>query len=188
MCDGMWSSNEKDTMDTTMLQDLVMQNVQTLRRAAERSVRGLRNLGEENEGSRKKALQEFLLDSQADLASLHALRKTADELLREGIEAETFRQFCEVALETAAITMKGTAVLENAKQDIIFADAGTPYLAQVKQGSEQAQAMHAHFRRLVEWLGTPPQPLAQSVLEKLHALPPVTEPEDRGNFDATAKM
>src|SRR5438034_90608 len=132
-----------------------MQSVETLRRAAERSVRGLRRLGQEGAAGhdRHEALRQFLADFQADLASLRGLRKTADELLREGMEAEAFLRFCELVLETAEITMKGSAAAENVEPDLIRVNpaSGNLLLVQIKESSEQAHAIHSHFRLLAEW-------------------------------------
>jgi hypothetical protein len=177
-------------MDTTVFQDLVMESVDTLRRAAERSVRGLRILtqGCEVGDIRREALQEFLVDSRADLASLRALRKTADELLREGMEAESFRRFCEAALAAAEMTMKGAAVAENAEPDLMVADPESSHMLimQIKDSSEQARAIYSYFRRLLEWLDTPLQQLPQSVIETLQSLPPITGPESSTGNGAPA--
>jgi hypothetical protein len=176
-------------MDITTVQNLVLQNVETLRRAAERSVRGLRKPGQDGEirQSHAAAVREFAADSRDDLQSLHMLRKTADDLMRDGIEAEAFQHFCEVALEAAEITMKGSAAAENSEPELIGVDpeGGKLLMLQIKENSKQAHATHAYFHRLVEWLRIPLQPLPQSVLDKLDSLPSITGPDNAGRGNGT---
>jgi hypothetical protein len=155
-------------MDTATVHDLAMQSVDALRRAAERSVRGLRIFDEKGEAHHdwRGAVRQFLSDSQADLQSLRVLRKIADELLREGIEGDAFLGFCEGALQAAEITVKGSALVEKAKPDLILADpeSGQLLILQIKESAEQAQAIQPYFRRLAAWLRTPPEPLSPIVL------------------------
>jgi len=171
-------------MENAIIQDLAIQSVETLRRAAERSIRGLRMLSHDDEGgrNRREAWREFLADSQADLTSLRQLRKTADDLLREGMEAESFLRFCEAALEAAEITMKGSSQAENAQADLLASDPekGTVLVAQLKYTSDETRAIYSYFRRMTDWLQIPPEPLPPSVLAQLAALPPV-EPRRAGS-------
>lgn len=160
-----------------------MQSAETLRRAVERSMRSLPKMQQDGENAPNgaQALREFLGDAQADLASLAALRKTADDLLHEGIEAEAFLHLCEVALEAVELTMKRTSFLENANfvNPRPDPESGTYFDLQVKKASEQAHVLCCYFRRLAEWLRTPPPPLTQPHLDKLESSPPVTRaPQD----------
>jgi hypothetical protein len=168
-------------MNTATVHDLAMESVDTLRRAAERSVRGLRIFDQTGDvrPNGREALRQFLSDSQADLQSLRLLRKIADELLREGIESEALLGFCEGALQAAEITVQGSALVEKAKPELIRADPenGPLLVIQVKESAEQAQAIQAYFHRLVAWLRTPPEPLSPTVFDKLQSLPPVTGPQ-----------
>jgi hypothetical protein len=168
-------------MDTAIFQDVAMQSAETLRRAAERSMRGLRifDRGGETGPDRCEALRQFLADLRADLTSLRVLRETANEFLREGVEADALLDFCEVALAAAEITMKGSAAAESAESDLMLADpeGGDSLIDQLKESSEQARAIHSDFRRLAEWLRTPPSPLPPAVLDQLNSLPPVMGPE-----------
>jgi hypothetical protein len=169
-------------MDTTLLQDLAMQNVEMVRRAAERNARGLRMLDQKSYAgpSHDQELRDFLADYRANADCLRALRNIADELLREGMEAEAFHHFCEIALEAADIIRDGMALLGNTKPQTNSVDSENveQFQAQIKQCSEEAQAIFSHFNRLVQWLQIPPAPLPGVVLEKLHSLPPVSMPEN----------
>jgi hypothetical protein len=159
-------------LDTTLFQDLLLQNA-AVRRATARSARGLRNPAT---ASRRRIFEEFLADSQADLASLGALRKTAERLLSEGIEAEAFRQFCERALEAADIVLKATIEAENTDAGAFLSDPENVnvLLLQAKRNSEQARVVHSYFDRLARGLRTSPAPLPPDTVEKLNSLAPVT--------------
>jgi hypothetical protein len=167
------------------MHDLIMQSANVLRRAAERSVRGLRTLDEGPTAGldRREALGEVLGDYQADLASLRVLQATADHLLRECMEAEAFQRFCEIALATAEMTLQGTSAAEKAALDFAVVDPqqGRLFLAQIKENAIEVQEICSEFRRLAEWLRIPPPALPPSVLEQLTSLPPVTGPRRSGD-------
>jgi hypothetical protein len=166
---------------TTAFQDLAMQSANTLRRAAERSVRGLQTLvgGTAVGDDRREPVREFLADAQADLAGLRGLRQTADELLRDGMEAEAFQLFCEVALAAADMTLQGAMAVEKAEPDLIGADPeqGRLLIAQIKETTTEVRTICSHFRRLAEWLRTPLPSPPETALKKLDALPTVIGPE-----------
>ena len=152
-----------------------MQSVQTLRRAGERSMRGLRNLGQGEQASPNtcEALRELLADFQADMGTLRILRNTADELLRDGMEAEAMLHFCEDALAAAEITLRG---LTEANQAQAASAPAKSTIGQMKQSWEDVHAICAYFRHLAESLRAPLPPLPAGVFNRLEALPAVNAP------------
>jgi hypothetical protein len=171
-------SREGFGVNTAVFQELMMENVDTLHRAAERSVRGLRSFRAEPEACahRKETLAEFLADLKADLASLRVLRKIAGELMRDGMEAEDFLRYIEVALKGATGTLQAATAVEKAVAEFMAVDpeGGRLLIDQCTASLEEAKTEHAYFCRQVANHRTPLPPLAPGLTEKLEALPKVT--------------
>ncbi len=154
----------------TAFQELASQSAAALRRAAERSARGLRSIACNGaKESQREAIRELVADCRGDLAGLQALRATSDALLRDGIEADDLLAICVSAGEAASATKQLIAAIAAAHPS----DADG---AEMQVIAEQVEEVLAYFRRRAEWLLEPLATPAPDVLERLDSLPPVATP------------